>query len=265
MNPIVVVVVLFFSAFISGLAVLFVKKDSSTFLKLVLSFSGAYLFGLTILHLIPHVYSGTGEGIHTIGLYVLGGFLFQLFLEYFSQGVEHGHVHIEKGRTAAFPLAVLLSLCLHGFLEGMPIVAEQQMQLVFGIAVHHIPAAFALGSLLLMANVPRSTLIVCIALFAVMTPAGFLVSKGISDHAVGNLSLYFDKMMAVVIGIFLHVSTTILFESGSPDHHTFNKKKILAIVIGILLSLGGMLFGGHHHDHDHHDHDHRRHSHDHAP
>ncbi|WP_337993118.1 ZIP family metal transporter [Sphingobacterium oryzagri] len=251
MNPYLIILTLFSAAFLSGLAVLFVKKDSSTFLKLVLSFSGAYLFGLTILHLIPHVYQHAGTNMETIGLYILGGFLFQLILEQFSQGVEHGHVHIDRSKIAPFPIAVLISLCLHGFLEGMPLVAKQQTQLVFGIAIHHIPAAFALGSLLLAAKVSRSTLLACIGLFAIMTPLGFLFSKAVSEHAIGNIAQHFDKMMAIVIGIFLHVSTTILFESGSPDHHTFNRKKMLAVLVGILLSLTTLLFGGH--DHHHHD------------
>ncbi|WP_437918116.1 ZIP family metal transporter [Sphingobacterium sp. LRF_L2] len=262
MNSVAVVSVLFFSALASGLAVLFVKKDSSTFLKLVLSFSGAYLFGLTVLHLIPHVYQEAGSDLETIGLYILGGFLFQLFLEHFSQGVEHGHVHVDKHKPAAFPIAVMISLCLHGFLEGMPLVAKQQAQLVFGIAIHHIPAAFALGSLLIAARVSRVKLAVCVVVFALMTPLGFLTSKTISEQAVGNIALYFDKMMAVVIGIFLHVSTTILFESGSADHHTFNKKKMIAVLLGVALSLSSMLFGGHDHGHDsNHQHEHEGHQH----
>lgn len=256
MNSIIVISILFFSAFASGLAVLFVKKDSSTFLKLTLSFSGAYLFGLTVLHLMPHVYHSAGQNIDTIGLYILGGFLFQLFLEHFSQGVEHGHIHTNETQ-GAFPVAILISLCLHGFLEGMPLAGLNQGQLVFGIALHHIPAAFALGSLLIAARVSRTTLLLCIAGFALATPLGYLASKGISENAIGNIAQYFDRMMAVVIGIFLHVSTTILFESGSPDHHTFNKKKMIAVIIGVLLSLSTLFIGDH--DHSHHEHHHQHH------
>ncbi len=264
MNSIIIVSILFFSAFASGLAVLFVKRDSATFLKLILSFSGAYLFGLTVLHLMPHVYHHSGEQIETIGLYILGGFIFQLFLEHFSQGVEHGHVHNDKTKAAIFPVAILISLCLHGFLEGMPLVGQKQAHLVFGIALHHIPAAFALASLLLAARVSRATLVLCVAGFALATPLGYLTSKGISDNAIGDIAQYFDKMMAVVIGIFLHVSTTILFESGSPDHHTFNKKKMIAVVIGILLSLSTLVIGDHDHSHDKaHNHDNHTHEHTH--
>ncbi|WP_312399005.1 ZIP family metal transporter [Sphingobacterium sp.] len=264
MHTILIVSILFLSPFLSGLSVLFLKQGNSNFLKLILSFSGAYLFGLTVLHLIPHVYGHGGSNGETIGLYILGGFLFQLLLEHFSQGVEHGHVHVEKEAIGTFPVAIIVSLCLHAFLEGMPLVSSEQSHLVFGIAIHHIPAAFALGTLLLAAGSSRTVLLLSLLVFAMMTPAGFLISRFLSENAAGNLALHFDKIMAVVIGIFLHVSTTILFESGSPDHHVFNRKKMVAVLLGIVLSLSSLLFGvhshaGHDHEHQHIESEHHHH------
>ncbi|MBE8723031.1 ZIP family metal transporter [Sphingobacterium pedocola] len=260
MHPLLVILILFLPALFSGLSVFFVKRDNSSLLKLILSFSGAYLFGITVLHLIPHVYQDNGTSGTVIGLYILGGFIFQLVLEHFSQGIEHGHVH--HGNHHVFPFGIMISLCLHAFLEGMPLAAGQQSQLVFGISVHHIPAAFALGSLLIATRLSKTKIALCLLVFAFMTPFGFLVSKGISDGNLGNIHLYYDKIMAVVIGIFLHVSTTILFESGSADHHRFNRRKMLAVLIGMLLAVGNLLFDGH--DHSDHEHIHKDHHHGHS-
>jgi hypothetical protein len=41
--------------------------------------------------------------------------------------------------------------------------------------------------------------------------------------------------LAFVIGIFLHISTTILFESD--QNHRFNFIKLLSIILGILTVL----------------------------
>ncbi|MFD2599843.1 ZIP family metal transporter [Sphingobacterium corticis] len=263
MNPTSIVSVLFISAFVAGISVFFVKRDNAQFLKLILSFSGAYLFAITVLHLIPHAYEGGQTSPEVIGLFILGGFIFQLLLEQFSQGIEHGHIHQHDYKI--FPLGILISLCLHAFLEGMPLVAGHQTQLVFGIAIHHIPAAFALGSLLLNTNLTKTKIMIYIGIFAAMTPLGFLTSKTISAGGVGELSQHFDKLMAIVIGIFLHISTTILFESGSADHHKFNRKKLIAIMVGILVSLANFLFEGHDHSHHGHSHDqHEHHDHDHS-
>ena len=51
-------ILLFASAFLGGSAVFLFKKDNTQRLKLILSFSGAYLFAITVLHLIPEVYTG---------------------------------------------------------------------------------------------------------------------------------------------------------------------------------------------------------------
>ncbi|WDF67231.1 ZIP family metal transporter [Sphingobacterium oryzagri] len=278
MSSFLIVSILFISAFVSGLSVFFVKRDNTNLLKLVLSFSGAYLFSITVLHLIPHVYLTDSTRPEIIGLYILGGFLFQLLLEQFSQGIEHGHIH--QHDHSVFPFGIMVSLCLHAFLEGMPLASGHQSELVFGIAIHHIPAAFALGSLLLSTRLTKGKIGFFILLFAAMTPLGFITSKGISSGDIGNISQYFDKIMAIVIGIFLHISTTILFESGSADHHKFNKKKMVAVLLGVLVSLGNFLFDGHDHQHgaehkthqhdtqpkehdDHHDHEHDHDGHQH--
>lgn len=263
MSAYLIVSILFFSAIISGLAVFFVKRDNTSFLKLILSFSGAYLFAITVLHLIPHVYhDGSNTSAEIIGLYILGGFIFQLFLEQFSQGIEHGHIH--HNGSSNFPMGIMLSLCLHAFLEGMPLVSEHQTKLVFGIAIHHIPAAFALGSLLINTTLRKNSIVILLVVFAAMTPLGFISSKILSKGEISILAPYFDKIMAVVIGIFLHISTTILFESGSADHHKFNRKKMIAIILGILVSLTTFLFPTHDHSHDgHHHHDHSHHDHHH--
>ncbi|MFC3196199.1 ZIP family metal transporter [Parapedobacter deserti] len=253
MNSILIVAILFISAFVSGIAVFFVRRENTNMLKLILSFSGAYLFSITVLHLIPHVYHTHSSASETIGLFVLLGFIFQLVLEQFSHGIEHGHIHhSDKSVKGILPWGIMISLCLHALLEGMPLASHHQHELVFGIAVHHIPAAFALGSLLLHSAASRRSIIILLAIFAFMTPLGFLISKGISSGGMGGgIEQYFDRIMAVVIGIFLHISTTILFESGTADHHQFNRKKMIAVALGIAISLLNFMFDSHSHTHAH--------------
>jgi zinc and cadmium transporter len=50
--------ILFLCAFLGGTTIFLVRSDKSQLLKLILSFSGAYLFAITVLHLIPDAYHG---------------------------------------------------------------------------------------------------------------------------------------------------------------------------------------------------------------
>jgi zinc and cadmium transporter len=218
--------------FSSGLSLFLFKKINPTFLKLLLSFSAAYLFAISVIHLIPEVYASQDK---YIGLYVLIGFFLQIVLEIFSEGIEHGHMHIHKKHLHSFPLAMMVGLCIHSFLEGMPLVqrfsdASTQYSLLTGIILHHIPVAIALMSMLLASNISKGTAVLYLLLFALMAPLGAIVSQIISDNTMQELAGFFDKMMAVVIGIFLHISTTILFESY--EEHHFNYLKLLIILLG---------------------------------
>lgn len=223
---------LFFSAFLGGASIFLFKKDVGKNLKLILSFSGAYLFAITVLHLIPDAYK---SGDHYVGIFIMAGFLFQLILELFSDGIEHGHIHHNHSHhEAAFPSGIMISLCLHAFLEGMPLAQGHQQELVFGIALHHIPAAFALGSVLLQNHLPKRSILFLLVVFALMTPVGFFTSHLLST-TLARLQQYFSRIIGIVIGIFLHISTTILFESSSD--HKFNLRKMVAVLIGSGIAL----------------------------
>lgn len=228
---------LFSAAFLGGLGIFLFKHDNTKRLKLILSFSGAYLFAITVLHLMPEVYHTSDP---MIGLFVLGGFLLQILMEQFSEGIEHGHIHKHSHAHFVFPIGIMVSLCLHAFLEGMPLAAGEHNELAFGIALHHIPAAFALGSVLMQSGIKRNPIIIFLALFAIMSPLGYFLSFQISQGSIGHIESYFGRIMGVVIGIFLHISTTILFES-SVDHK-FNLKKIIAVLAGVGIALAGFLF-----------------------
>jgi zinc and cadmium transporter len=230
--PVLSYVLLAAIVFASGLCLFLVKKINPTFLKLLLSFSAAYLFAISLLHLIPEVYASADK---YIGLYVLIGFFLQIVLEIFSEGIEHGHMHVHKSHAHAFPLAMMVGLCIHSFLEGMPLVQNfsdttTQNSLLTGIILHHIPVALALMSMLLASRITKSAAVFYLLLFALMAPLGAMASQFISDNTMKELSGYFDKIMAVVIGIFLHISTTILFESDK--EHRLNYLKLFIILLG---------------------------------
>ncbi|WP_432327331.1 ZIP family metal transporter [Mucilaginibacter sp. P25] len=121
----------------------------------------------------------------------------------------------------------------------MPLAQGNQDQLAYGIALHHIPAAFALATVLLTNKQGKNKTILFVAVFAVMAPAGYFFSDALSSGNIGNLQHYFNRIMGVVIGIFLHISTTILFESSAD--HRFNMRKMMAVLAGVAIALLGFL------------------------
>ena len=48
-----------------------------------------FIIGMSFLHLLPEAFAATPKA----GLFVLLGFVIQIFLEFLSNGIEHGHQH----------------------------------------------------------------------------------------------------------------------------------------------------------------------------
>ncbi len=228
---------LFLSILISGSSLFFFGRITQRTLKLILAFSGAYLFSLSLIHLLPEVYTSGGA---SIGVFILTGFFLQIILEIFSEGIEHGHMHVHHESGGRFPLAVMIGLCIHSFLEGMPLAQHFQEEstrssLLAGIILHHIPVAIALMTMLMDSGISKQKSLGWLTVFAVMAPLGSWTGEWINVSFTQDLTILFSRLMAIVIGIFLHISTTILFESY--EEHRYNLYKLLTILTGAGLAL----------------------------
>ncbi len=203
-------------------------------LKLFLSFAGGYLLAVTFLNLIPEVFSSYN---HYKGILVLVGFFFQIFLERFSEGIEHGHMHLHhKLKKQVVPVGIVLSLSIHSYTEGIPLGAlidndKSFYSLLIGIIIHEIPASFALITILKSLNLSVKQLSFVAIVYAIMSPMG-AISSNIIEMYLNQDS--FNYFMAFVIGTFLHISTTILFENS--EHHIFSKQKLFSVLAGVCVA-----------------------------
>ena len=211
------------SVIIGYLFALSIKPKGKKNLKLLLAFSGSFLLSLTVLQLLPEVYESHNP---KVGIFIMAGILFQIILEFFSKGAEHGHVH-GQDKIHQMPWLLFVSLCLHALLEGFPV--GHHHDLAIGIAIHHLPIAIILTTFFLNAGLNKSALLLFMMTFALMTPLGTLLSD-----TFPILNDYYTEITAVVIGILFHISSTIIFESS--EGHKFNIAKVSMIILGILLA-----------------------------
>jgi zinc transporter ZupT len=202
---------------------IWLKPQAKKNLKLLLAFSGSFLLSLTVMHLLPDVYE---SGNVKVGIFIMVGILFQIILEFFSKGAEHGHVH-GHDKLTQMPWLLFISLCIHALLEGFPV--GHHHNLAIGIAIHHLPIAIILTTFFIQAELNKTALFLFMLSFAVMTPLGTLISD-----TLPVLNDYYTELTAVVIGILFHISSTIIFESS--EGHKFNIAKISMIVLGIVLA-----------------------------
>lgn len=216
---------------IGGVLVSIIKKRAN--LKLLLSFSGGFLLTVIFTHILPEAY----HSMKSTGFFILLGFFLQLILEYFSKGAEHGHTHVNHNHTNVhFPIAVFLSLSIHAFVEAIPInhATHHNHDLYWAVFIHKIPVAVALKIILDAAGLSNRSSWIYLFVFALMAPLGIILG----DWLVHQFDFSLGWLLATAIGMFFHVSTTIIFESS--EGHKLNLYKLVAILsgfaIGILIS-----------------------------
>lgn len=226
----------------SMIPVLF-KKFNSAWMMLMLAFSGAFLLAITFLHLMPEVFHELGE---KAGIYILAGFLLQLGLQRISHGIEHGHVH-EHNITQHAVSPIFVGLIIHAIMEGIPLGFSYQSSsttpsIFLAIAAHKIPEAITLSTLLFIADIKKNKWML-IVLFALASPISGILAMyfGQKFYFVSNQLVY---IIPIVAGAFLHISTTILYESGT-KHHQLSRQKVIAVMLGLGFALATLLLHFH--------------------
>ena len=217
--------ILFITVLAGGFLAFQLKNVDSQYIKLLLSFSGAYLLSIIVFHLLPDIYVEL-DG-KTAGVFIMSGIVFQLVLELFSHGVEHGHKHAFDRKA---PWLLWLSLAIHAFMEGLPINQGHHLHTsyFYGILIHKLPIAIVLTIVMIEAGLSKTKILGLLTGFALISPLAAFLS-----NYTGFMTTYGGYINAFVVGILAHIGTTILFEN---EHsHRFNIRKFLLIFLAMFL------------------------------
>jgi zinc transporter ZupT len=245
------IIIIFIFSLAGGLSVFFFKTMSSNFFKSILSFSAAYLFSITVIHILPELFY-QNETPFLAGIFVLLGFLFQVFLNFFSKGIEHGHLptvkhnHVDGHNHGTTSLTLFVSLLIHSLLEGTLLVHPHALHdkaevgnILIGLISHKIPESVALGTILITQVSERWLALLLILIYSLASPIGLYLGNVVIIDTLVSVS-WFDYLFAFIAGNFFHISTTIFFENESPDHGAKGSKlmvMLLASVVAILVEL----------------------------
>ena len=212
------------------------------FSKNLLILSAGFLITICLNEVFPEVYHHHNEFGINLGIFVIGGVLLQMILEALTKGFEHGHFH-HHSESNILPMALMVGLFIHAFIEGIPLANEKNpfSPYLMGIVFHNLPISFILGAFLFNrkgSKVSYPSMLI-VALFALASPFGMFLGNYFNPE-------WQPYFLAVVGGIFLHISSVIIFESNK--NHNIDWSKIGLVIVGVSLALVMHLF----HSHDHH-------------
>jgi len=221
---------------------LFGKKEQ--FAKNLLILSAGFLITICLNEVFPLVY--TSDVSENLGIFVIGGVLLQMILEALTKGFEHGHFHHHNESSNILPAALMVGLFIHAFIEGIPLANETDplSPYLLGILFHNLPISFILGAFLFNRSGSKASYpsLLIVALFALASPMGMLLGNYFNPE-------WQPYFLAIVGGIFLHISSVIIFESNK--NHNINWSKIGLVILGVSLALIMHLFHAHPEGHQH--------------
>jgi len=224
---------------VAGGAVPLVRTWSRGKLALLVSAGAGVLLGAAFLLMLPHAVEGLGK---FAGLPILLGFLAMLVLGRFflvdtCEEVGCG-IH-------GFGFAAFLGITFHALIDGVAvgssfIVPTLAPPVFLAIAIHKIPAAFSLCSILLLAGYSRGRALLHVCGFSTATPLGAVLAyfflRGLGED-----------VLAVAIGVsagsFLAIATSDLLpqvhrEGGSRGESFAFLFLGIAVVVGSGFAVG---------------------------
>ena len=243
-----------------------VARRSERVLHLLVAFATGIFLGVVFLHLLPEVAHMTeqvesqvalapavdatagagGEGLsgheHRRSLLwpcILAGVL-SIFL------LENLALRASGDRHVTVSWASLLGLGIHSFIAGMGLAAAQTNAALsdpvyVSLLTHKIPEAFSLGTVFLLAGFRRARILVIVACFSLVTPAGALLGNLVVDGLPQEGLLV---LMALATGTFLFVALCDLLPEVF-HHKEDSLAKVTLLLLGIALStlLEGLVAG----------------------
>ena len=213
-------------------------------LLIPVAFSGGILLGAAFFDMIPESVAFLRE---RAGWPLLAGFLVVFILERFvlvhpypEHAEGRGHLdHLHLGLTA------YIGLSFHSLLDGLAISSTYNLPQLGGVVLlavlfHKIPDSFALTSLLLLGRWEPPRIAWWMALFALSTPLGALITWGM---VAGSNGMIIGAAIAVSAGTFLAVATSDILPQIRRENAA-RLMPLIALFVGLTVSWIGRMVAG---------------------
>ena len=198
--------------------------------------SGIFL-GAALFHMLPDAVAGFSEvlpGWHypLAELICAGGFLLLLFFERLSQ------IHQKESHLS---LIIAVIITLHALIEGTALGVNTSFAaasvIFLAIIAHKSSESFALAVTLNRSTLPLRSVLIFIALFALMTPLGIALGAALTHSFNGvTQQILTAGFNAFAAGTFLYMST---LHHINHHHRTHDKESLWEFFV-LVLGLGLM-------------------------
>ncbi len=218
------------AAALAGAVLPLVGRRSQRTLHLIVALATGIFLGIVFLHLLPEMARVAGQqadGGSTIWLPFLIGVLGLYLLEKLVlPGHDGADPHVAVGWGSCFGLSV------HAFTSGLGFAAVAEStglegSVFLSIVIHKLAEGFSLATVLLLSGLARRKIVLSIAIFALITPAGLVCGRVLFGQ-LAETSL--QVITALATGTFLFVALCDLLPES------FHERRDTGLKLGLLLA-----------------------------
>lgn len=240
-------------------------------LQMAISFVAGLMLGIALLGFVPHA-SHELQSVHSVGAWILGGFLVMFLLQRFlpfhhhdvAEGqplaaCSHDHSLAEQSAPHLGWAGVAVGLSVHSIFDGLALAAAVAfaelgqggalgLGTALAIILHKPFGAMAITTLMTASGAPRRWQFVINGAFALVTPVGALLFFLGAGHFVHTHGAALGATLAFCAGTFLCIGCADLL----PELQ-FHKHDRLKLTLALLAGLGVAVLVSHfgHPEHEH--------------
>ena len=139
-------------------------------------------------------------------------------------------------RTFVLVFAISLHSLFEGIAVGVIVKVQLLLQIVIALLIHKSILAFSIGVQLVDADLPSKTVLICLAIFAIMAPIGVGIGIGVLNSVKSTARLFFSgALQGIATGTFLYVTFFEVLPHELNIEDNRKPLKIFFVLLGFLV------------------------------
>ncbi len=205
------------------------------------AFASGIFLGAALFHMLPDAIQDFSQALGNVHyplaeLLCAGGFLLLLFFERLSGNSSNNHYSILSS-------VVVIIIIIHSFIEGTVLGINSTVAttaiIFLAIIVHKSSEGFMLAVTLMRSKIALKNIIILIAIFSCMTPAGIAFGTSLTMLLQAQTGLLLTAgFNAFAAGTFLYMSTLHHINHHQRSHHGEGLIEFVALVAGLSVMAG---------------------------
>ena len=143
---------------------------------------------------------------------------------------------------------LVFAISLHSLFEGLAVGTNSEvqalLQIVIALLIHKSILAFSIGVQLVDADLPSKTVLICVAIFAIMAPIGVGIGIGVLKSTASTTRDFFSgTLQGIATGTFLYVTFFEVLPHELNIEDDRKPLKILFVLLGFLVIVFLVYYG----------------------